>query len=98
MCNEPDQVFKRGDANSDQDIDLADAIFILSYLFTGTEGPECEDTGDANDDGTIDLADAIKVLSYLFTEGSGSGSLSDLCNEDLTEDLLGCSSYPVCSE
>ncbi len=58
------------DANGDNKVDIADAVYILSYLFAGGPAPRCMKAGDANDDNKIDIADAISALSYLFAQGS----------------------------
>ncbi len=58
--------FVRGDPNGDGKINLADALYILSFLFSGLQPPNCMDTADANDDGKVNLSDAIYLLGYLF--------------------------------
>lgn len=88
--------FMRGDANADGEVNIADAVSILSYLFGGGKTLPCDDAADANNDASLDIADAIKVLGYLF---GGSGPLPDpfgTCGADPEEDALGCESYPPC--
>jgi hypothetical protein len=90
--------FIRGDTNGDSNLDIADAISILSFLFAAGPAPSCEDAADANDDGAVDIADAIAVLSHLF---GGAGDLPEPfgeCGEDPTEDELGCNSYRPCED
>ncbi len=60
--------FLRGDANRDDHVNVADAVFSLVYLFTGKATPRCEDAMDANDDGALTVTDAIFILAYLFGE------------------------------
>ena len=60
---------RRGDADSDADIDLGDAVFLLNYLFRNGEAPPLIESADANCDELIDLADVIVLLNYLFREG-----------------------------
>jgi hypothetical protein len=60
--------FRRGDANLDERVDLADAVFLLEYLFGAGPAPACEDAADCNDDGALDLADAVACLRSLFGE------------------------------
>jgi len=61
------EIFIRGDANRDAKIDIADPIFMLSYLFDPSVGQVlCPEALDANDDDRIDIADPIYTLSYLF--------------------------------
>jgi hypothetical protein len=59
--------FVRGDSNFDESIDISDAKFTLSFLFTGGTAPPCPDSTDANDDGKIDISDPIATLQFLFT-------------------------------
>jgi len=59
----------RGDVNSDDSINLTDAVTILNSLFKGECFP-CPDSGDVNDDGALNLTDAIYLLHYLFSGGS----------------------------
>jgi hypothetical protein len=93
-----ERVFVRADSNGSFAVDIADAIFTLSYLFADGAAPSCLDTADANDDGAVDIADAIAVLSYLFAR---SGSLPEpfgQCGIDPTGDELGCLEYGPCEE
>ncbi len=58
-----------GDANQDGVIDLADAIYLLNYLFKGGPAPNPLEIGDCNCDQVVDLGDAIYLLNYLFRGG-----------------------------
>jgi hypothetical protein len=89
---------RRGDCNSDALINIADAIFLLSLLFSGGASPACPDACDANDDGLLNIADAIRALSALF-----SAPTLPLpppypgCGSDPTPDtLLSCEAMGVC--
>ena len=59
----------RGDANGDGLIDLADAIWILNYLFRGGPPPASLKAGDADCSGSVDLGDVVYLLNYLFRGG-----------------------------
>lgn len=62
-------LFIRGDANQDGNIDISDAVYILRYLFViGPMG--CQDAADVNDDGVIDIGDAVRLLDFLFWSGA----------------------------
>ena len=90
--------FRRGDANEDETVDIADAIFMLYTLMLG--GPEsgCADATDANDSGSHDIADIIFVLNYQFTNGAPPASPGvESCGVDGTpDDGLGCDQYGGC--
>ncbi len=90
------QAFVRGDANTSGRIDIADAIFVLSYLFARGTAPSCLDTADANDDGRNDIADAIRTLTHLFAHGGPLPLPFGGCGADPTADDLSCASYPPC--
>jgi len=66
---QPQFLFIRGDANYNQSVDIADAIFVLAFLFSGGSAPSCPDSADSNDDGAINIGDSIYVLSFLFSAG-----------------------------
>jgi parallel beta-helix repeat protein len=91
----PDR-FERGDANADGAIDIADAIFTLSYLFAMGKAPDCLDAADANDGGAVDIADAISILSLLFASAGPLPAPFGQCGNDPTDDTLGCASFPPC--
>ncbi len=92
----PPEVFRRGDANADGAIDIADAIFTLSYLFAQAAPPACLDAADANDSGTLDIADAITTLSHLFAHGGDLPAPFGACGTDPTADEQDCGSFAPC--
>ncbi|HIA26663.1 MAG TPA: hypothetical protein EYN79_00850 [Planctomycetes bacterium] len=64
----PREMFQRGDCNSDDKVDLADAATMLAQQFQGYQ-ELCADACDANDDGLINLADSVFTLGWLFQFG-----------------------------
>ena len=90
--------FRRGDANARDGLDLADAIFILSYLFADGLAASCFDAADANDDGLIDLSDGIAILSHLFGDWGTLPAPFAACGEDPTGDALKCTEYSLCAD
>ncbi len=81
--------FVRGDANGDASVDVADAVYALTYLFSA--GPsDCLDAIDTNDDGSLDVADPVTALSYLFSGGPSPSSPFPECGVDPTDDGVGC--------
>lgn len=67
---EPMTLVLSGDSNLDGNVDIADVITILSYLFQGQGSLQCLLSGDFNGDTTIDIADAIYGLNYIFVGGA----------------------------
>ena len=88
--------FLRGNCNLDLDINLADPIFLISFLFAEGPSPSCQDACDANDDGVLDIADSIYLLLYLFSEGPPPLPPVDECGPDETKDAVDCKAYPAC--
>jgi hypothetical protein len=58
-----------GDPNWDSLIDVADALYILNYLYKNGPAPDPIATGDVTCDEIVDLEDAIFLLNYLFKGG-----------------------------
>lgn len=89
----PPPIFKRGDANIDGKVDLADAISILEYLFQDGDASPCMDTTDVNDDGNIDLSDPVAALLYLFSNEDIPAPGADNCDLDPTADIYTSCQY-----
>ncbi|MCX5654593.1 MAG: hypothetical protein NTY65_08115 [Planctomycetota bacterium] len=66
MAAAAERPFVRGDANNDVTLNIADAIFVLEYLFAKGTPPPCADAANANADRRIDVADAVRILDRLF--------------------------------
>lgn len=83
--------FVRGDTNGDTRVDIADAIWGLSYLFTGGRAPECTVATDSNGDGRINIADPIYSLNWLFSGGPISPAPNSCALSSAEGDInLGC--------
>jgi hypothetical protein len=61
--------FECGDANSDGRVNVADAVYLIQYIFLGGPAPDSINAGDANCDGTINLGDVVYLISYVFRGG-----------------------------
>jgi len=86
--------FRRGDANSDGEVNIADPIRILGALFLGTDPIACEDRGDTNDDGFLNLTDAIYLLNHLFNGDAAPPPPYPDPGDDPTADDLACAAPP----
>ncbi len=58
--------FRRGDANVDGGVNIADALAILNTLFSRGEPFACRAAADVNADFTINVTDPIFLLGHLF--------------------------------
>jgi hypothetical protein len=90
--------FKRGDANRDGGMNIADGVYILQNIFA--QGPDilCPDTGDANDDENVNIADAVYILQNIFAQGApipAPGPAS--CGPDPTPHPTGDEDLPPCN-
>ena len=90
--------FTRGDGNQDAQLNIADAIFLLGYLFGGGPAPACLDSADSNDDGKLDVADAISLLGYLFGGAQTLPPPFETCGQDPTDDELDCAAFTPCRQ
>ena len=92
----PETLFRRGDCNMDEMLDLSDAATTLGYQFDGL-AVNCLDACDANDDGKVNLADSVYILNYLFIFGPTTPAPGPLTpGADPTEDNLDCNVTPTC--
>jgi hypothetical protein len=58
-----------GDANGDESADVADAVFMINYIFKGGPAPDPLEAGDANCDGDRNVGDAVYLINYVFNGG-----------------------------
>ncbi len=65
--------YSRGDINHDSELepDIADLIYLVTFMFQDGPEPPCMAETDINGDGSEapDIADLIHLVSYLFHEG-----------------------------
>ncbi|MFW9842621.1 MAG: dockerin type I repeat-containing protein, partial [Candidatus Thorarchaeota archaeon] len=61
--------YECGDANGDAGISVADAVYVINYVFKGGPAPDPIQSGDANCDGTVNVSDAVYVITYVFKGG-----------------------------
>ena len=90
--------FRRGDSNADGTVaTLSDALFTLSFGFSGGPQPPCVDAADFDDDGVFSaLVDALGLLQFAFTGGAPPPPPGAVCGADLTNDALDCLNYAAC--
>jgi hypothetical protein len=63
-----------GDANGDEEVTIADAVYLVLYLFRNGAPPECPpfpytSCGDANGDSEVTISDVVYLINYLFRNG-----------------------------
>ncbi len=87
--------FIRGDTDGSGAHNIADAINMLSIIFSGTPAI-CDLALDANADGFINIADPITLLNYLFAGGAPLPAPFPNCGTESTPSGIGCMSFPAC--
>jgi hypothetical protein len=95
--SEPSEVYRRGDADGNGQVELTNAVGTLGFLFQGFREPACLDAADSNDSGVVDIGDAINTLNVLFL-GTGEIPTPGIleCGVDPTDDALSCDAYDTC--
>ncbi len=79
MVEGPDYIC--GDANSDHELNVSDAVYIINFVFSGGNAPDPMESGDTNCDGEVNVSDAVWIINFVFengfepcdTNGDGSG-------------------------
>ena len=90
--------FIRGDANDDSMVNLTDAIFILSHLFMGGQGPSCLAAADSTGNRSLDLSDSVFLLNFLFNGGDAPPAPFPECGPyEARDDDLPCESAGNCA-
>jgi hypothetical protein len=59
-----------GDVNDDRKVNIADAVYLVCYIFTGGKPPEPLRAGDMDCDGAVNLVDIIYLINYIFLNAS----------------------------
>lgn len=58
-----------GDADGSTAVDIADAVYMINYIFKGGASPFPLTTGDANADGVLNIGDPVFLVAYIFRSG-----------------------------
>ena len=85
-----DVIILRGDSNDDENVDIADGIYTLDYLFRRGNAPRCLDAADVDDDGVVNVSDAVNLFGTLFLGTDRIAPPYPHRGRDPTPDSLGC--------
>jgi hypothetical protein len=59
-----------GDADGSTQIDIADVVYLISYIFSGGAAPSPLLAGDADCSLDVNVADAVYLINYIFSLGA----------------------------
>lgn len=87
--------FRRGDANSDGLVNIADAVFTIGFLFENGAAANCMLTMDQNSDTFVDISDMVYLVTYQFSGGPPPPAPFPDCGIDPSGGV-DCTFYPAC--
>ena len=58
-----------GDPNGSNNVNISDAVFLISYIFSGGPAPNPLVSGDANCSGSVNISDVVYLIAYIFSGG-----------------------------
>ena len=59
----------RGDVDGSGSINVADAVYLVQYIFFGGPPPPCFEEGDVDASGSINVGDVVYLVDYIFFGG-----------------------------
>jgi predicted GH43/DUF377 family glycosyl hydrolase len=62
-----------GDADQSGVVDVADIVFLISYLYRGGPAPNWKFISDTDCNGVIGISDVLDIVGYLFRNGPDPG-------------------------
>ncbi len=97
VCFIDSEPFLRGDANDDGGLNLADAIYLIAYIFVDGEAPLCRSAANSNSDANVDIGDVIFIINHQFLAGPPPSAPYPTCGANSAgESGLSCESYQSC--
>jgi hypothetical protein len=70
ITDPPPPQYVCGDADANDAVDISDAVYLISYIFTGGSAPNPLGRGDVDCSSTVDISDAVYLISYIFGGGA----------------------------
>lgn len=58
-----------GDANGDGQVNVGDAVFLITFVFKGGAAPDPVCSGNANGDTDTNVGDAVYLIAFVFKSG-----------------------------
>ena len=63
------QSFICGDTDANGMVNIADVVYVITYIFGGGPSPDPLLAGDVDCDGTVNIADVVFLINYIFAGG-----------------------------
>ncbi len=60
---------ERGDIDHSGDMDIADLVYLVNYMFQGGPAPVCDTEADVDGSTGLDIADLVYMVNYMFQGG-----------------------------
>jgi hypothetical protein len=64
------------DADSEDNLDITDLVFLVDYMFNGSSTPPCFEEADMDASEGIDISDLVYLVDYMFNGGQAPLSCS----------------------
>ncbi len=82
-----------GDVDLSGNVNIADAVYLISYIFGGGPAPAPLWTGDCDVDGLVNISDVVYLISYIFDGGPTPCAEPRGSAGDNTSPYLDCIEY-----
>jgi hypothetical protein len=66
---EVSESYQCGDTDSDAAINIADAVYLINFIFKSGSAPDPLCAGDVDNDDAVNIADAVYLINYIFNGG-----------------------------
>ncbi len=67
----------KGDADGSGEINISDAVYLISYIFGRGPAPISIEAGDMNCNSKVNISDAVSIILFVFSGGAGSCGCAD---------------------
>ncbi len=69
-CDIAAEIIPCGDLNGSGQMDIADVIYLVNYIFSSGPAPQDTSQGDADCSSQTNIADAVYLVNYIFAGGA----------------------------
>ncbi len=66
---DPPQIYVCGDADAGGTVNVADAVYLISYIFSGGSAPNPMLRGDVDCNSAVNISDVVYLIAYIFSGG-----------------------------